>query len=271
MSNCVLRLALCLVCVLAYAGIARTQEHHHGDDEELHFSHPLIAESPAPDTKVRFDYFDRRFGRNADNAVEHNPRVEFEYAFRRDFSIEIDAPYTFRRSEITGSVNHADTLSVAVKLANFVFEKQHVLLDYGVEFGLPTGSDQKEIGSGHLVEIEPYFGAGLKKKKFELVGFSSVGFLAHKNAADEEGNEFNYRFSMLLKPRPGLQPLIEMDGTTVLSGPEHGSTIVNISPGIKFAPPESEHWQFGIGAGFPVTHTKDFNTRLVVSVFYHFH
>lgn len=263
--------ALCLLLAIGYANLVQAQQHHHDDDEELHFSHPLIAESPSPDTKVRFDYFYRKFGKSADNAVEHSPRVEFEYAFRRDFSIEIDAPYTFRQSDSQPTVNHADTLGVALKFANFAFKEQHVLLDYGVEFGLPTGNDAKAIGSRHIVEIEPYFGAGLKHQKFEVIAFSSVGFLANKKAGEDEDNDFNYRFSLLLKPRPGIQPLIEMDGATALNGPESGRTVINISPGIKFMPSHSEHWQFGFGAGFPVTNTKDFNARLVLSIFYHFH
>jgi hypothetical protein len=244
-------------------------QHHH--DEELHFSHPLIGESPSPDTKIRFDYFYRKFNRSADNAAEHSPRLEFEYAFRPEFSIEIDAPYTFRNSDSLPSVNHSETLGVALKFANFAFKEHHVLLDYGVEFGLPTGSDTKAIGSGHIVEIEPFFGGGIKHEKFEVIALSSVGFLANKRASDEEATALNYNFSFLLKPRPGIQPLIELDGATALNGPERGTTVINISPGIKFAPPRSEHWQVGFGAGFPITHTKEFDTRLVVSVFYHFH
>lgn len=271
MLNRLCGVALCFLLAIGYANLAQAQEHHHGDDEELHFSHPLIAESPSPDTKIRFDYFYRKFGRSSDHAVEHSPRIEFEYAFRKEFSIELDAPYTFRHSDTQPSVNHADTLGVALKFANFAFKEQHMLLDYGVEFGLPTGNDTNGIGSGHIVEIEPFFGAGLKHHKFEVIGFSSVGFLANKKPGDDEANDFNYRFSLLLKPRPGIQPLIELDGATGLNASESGRTVINISPGIKFMPPHSEHWQFGFGVGFPITDTKDFKTRVVLSLFYHFH
>jgi hypothetical protein len=38
--------------------------------------------------------------------------------------------------------------------------------------------------------------------------------------------------------------------------------------GIKFVPPHSEHaWEFGFGAGFPITSAKDFTTRLVFFAF----
>src|ERR1051325_4061097 len=96
---------------------AYSQSHHH-EEEELHFSHPLIVESPSPDTKIRFDYFYRRF-RDGLRASEHTPRVEFEYAFRPTFSIEANVPYTFRNVEGEPRVSHSDSIEVALKFANF--------------------------------------------------------------------------------------------------------------------------------------------------------
>lgn len=59
--------------------------------DELHFSHPLITESPSQDTKIRVDYFYRRIHEN-EITKEYTPRVEFEYAFRPTFSIEANVP-----------------------------------------------------------------------------------------------------------------------------------------------------------------------------------
>lgn len=160
-----MRLLLLLLLTVIFAPTIQAQHHH---DDELHFSHPLITESPSPDTKVRFDYFYRRFG--SDRTSEHSPRVEFEYAFKPSFSIEINLPYAVRRTEGEPTVSHTDSMDVAVKLTNSVFKEHHVLIVYGVEFGLPTGSDTKEIGSSLIVEVAPYFGAGLKREKLEVVG-----------------------------------------------------------------------------------------------------
>jgi hypothetical protein len=242
-------------------------QHHH--DEDLHFSHPLIAESPSPDTKVRFDYFYRRF-REGERATEHTPRLEFEYAFRPSFSVEANVPYTFRNVEGETRTSHADSLDVALKFANFALKEHHVLLVYGVEFGLPTGSDSKGIGSSHIIDVEPYFGLGLKKEKVEVVGFSSVGVPANKRTGDEEATTLGYQLSFLFKPTPSIQPLIVFDGQTGLNGLERGNTVVNLSPGIKFRPFHSEQWQVGVGVGFPITNRKDFDTRIVASAFYHF-
>lgn len=241
-------------------------QHHH--DEELHFSHPLITESPSPDTKVRFDYFHRRF--SDDRTSEHSARIEFEYAFKPSFSVEINVPYTVRKTEGEPTVSNSDSMDLAVKLTNSVFKEHHVLLVYGVEVGLPTGNDTKSIGSSHLIDIAPYFGAGLKRDKVEVVGFSSIRVPANKRIGDEDGTTLGYQLSFLFKPNPTVQPLIEFDGETGLSGSGRGNTVVNLSPGIKFNPFHSAHWQVGAGVGFPITNRHEFSSRAVISAFYHF-
>jgi hypothetical protein len=255
-----------LVLTVILATTIQAQHHH---EEELHFSHPLIVESPSPDTKVRFDYFYRRF-RSGQRATENTARVEFEYAFHPTFSVEINLPYTFRQVEGDPRVNHADSMDVALKFANFALKEHHILMVYGVEFGLPTGTDSKGIGSSHIIDVAPYFGAGLKKKKVEVVAFSSVNVPTNKRAGDEDATTFGYQLSFLFKPTPSIQPLIELYGETGLNGLERGNTVVNLSPGIKFRPLHSEHWQVGAGVGFPITNRKEFDTRIVVSAFYHF-
>ena len=260
-----MRLLSALLLTVILATTIQAQHHH---DDELHFSHPLITESPSPDTKVRFDFFYRRF--RADRTSEHSPRVEFEYAFRPSFSVEINLPYSFRKVEGEPTVSHTDSMDVAVKLTSDVFKEHHVLLVYGVEFGLPTGNDSKGIGSSHIVEVAPYVGAGLKREKVEVVGFTSVSVPTNKRIGDEDATVLGYQLSFLFKPTPSVQPMIELDGETGLCGFERGDTVVNLSPGIKFRPLHSEHWQVGAGIGFPITNRKDFDRRVVVSAFYHF-
>jgi hypothetical protein len=260
---------LALLCAAScLAQPAYSQSHHHAE-EELHFSHPLIVESPSPDTKIRFDYFYRRF-RNGIHAHEHGPRVEFEYAFRPTFSIETNVPYTFRNVEGEPRVSHVDNIEVALKVANFHFKEKNVLIVYGVSFELPSGSDGAEIGSSHIFEVEPYVGVGLKRDKVEVIGFSSVGIPTNKRPLDDEFTTLGYEVSFLFKPMPSIQPLIEFDGRTLVAGPESGRTVVNLSPGIKFRPFHSEHWQVGAGVGFPITNAHDFHARAVFSAFYHF-
>lgn len=254
--------ALCLPFTIVLA-----QDHHEHD--ELHFSHPLIGESPSPDTKIRFDYFYRRI-RSGEKASEHTARLEFEYAFRPTFSIELNVPYTFRRVAGEPKTSHPDNIEVSLKFANFALKEHHVLLDYGVSFGLPAGSDTKGIGSSHIFEVEPYFGLGFKRDKLQVIAFSSVSAPFNKHLGDEESVALNYQLSFLTKPLPSIEPLIELDGSTGLNGNGRGSTVVNLSPGIKFRPFHSDHWQVGVGIGFPITHREEFKTRAIVSAFYHF-
>jgi hypothetical protein len=258
--------ALGTVSLLAETGYC--QSHHH-EEEELHFSHPLIVESPSPDTKIRFDYFYRRT-RDGLRVGQHTPRVEFEYAFRPTVSIEANVPYTFRKVEGEPGLSHTDSIEVALKIANFHFKDKNVLLVYCVSFELPSGSDRKEIGSSHTFEVEPYFGLGVKRKKIEVIAFSSVSIPTSKRPSDDEFTRLGYEASFLFKPTPSIQPLIELDGETQLAGPETARTVVNLSPGIKFRPFHSEHWQVGAGVGFPITSAHDFDVRAVLSAFYHF-
>jgi len=242
---------------------------HDPASDELHFSHPLITESPSPDTKIRVDYFYRRI-HESEITKEHTPRVEFEYAFRPTFSIEANVPYTFRAVDGQPSVSHIDNIEVAVKLATFAFKKQRLLPVYGVSLELPSGSDQKEIGSGHIFQIEPYLGLGIKRESFEIVGFSAVGILTNKDFGDEDFTHLSYQGSFLFKPTPDVMPLIEIDGETLLAGPERGDTVLNISPGIKFRPFHSDHWQVGASLGVPISEQEEFHARAVFAAFYHF-
>jgi len=125
------------------------------------------------------------------------------------------------------------------------------------------------IGSDHIVTVEPFAGLGYKRRNLELIGITSFGFPTNTRAGDDEGKEFAFGFASLYKVTPHIQPLLEWDGHHILSGPSRGETVVNVSPGIKLLPDE-HHWQIGLGAGFPLTHAKEFKLRAIFSVFYHF-
>ncbi len=259
--------ALFALLLTACVGVAQEADSHH--HTSLHFSHPLIVESPSPDTKIRFDYFYERQRDSEGEAGEHTARVEYEYAFRRSFSVEINAPYTVRRPQGVPSENHLDTVEVSLKFASFAFDEHGLLPTYGVSFNLPTGSDRKAIGSGHVLGVEPYAGLGYQHKRIELISFASVGLPANRRAGDEEGTEFGYEGSLLYKLSRRFQAVAELDGRKTFTGPRSGENVVNLSPGIKFLP-RDEHWQIGFGVGFPATSGEEFKVRAVASVFYHF-
>ncbi len=239
-------------------------------DDGLHFSHPLIAESPSPDTKARFDYAFRSLKDGAENFDENAVNLEGEYAFSRAFSIEVDIPYAFVDATGEAAANHFDTVSIGFKFANFVLEDKGVLLGYGFEIGTPTGDEEKGIGDDHLVELEPFFDIGYKRGDLEVVAFTSFGIPINQQQGEEVETEMAYNLSLLYHVTPRFMTLLEFDGMTVLSGEEDGATLVNITPGVKIKPLADRAFEVGVGISLPLTNTRLFDVRALVSAFYHF-
>ncbi len=258
---------LVLAYLIAAPGTVHADSTH--GDAPLHFSHPLIAESPSPDTKLRFDYFYAN-ETGEEKAKRHTLRLEGEYAFARWISAEVDAPYTFLDPDEGSSVDDFGDVEVGLKLANFYFEERGLLLGGGIEFGLPTGNGSKGIGSNHVLEIEPFLDFGYKVSKLEAVGFLSFGIPTNTNGEDLADVELGWNLSLLYHATPKLEAILEFDGENVFGGEEDGETILNVTPGIKFAPFEEQRLMLGAGVSLPLTNDKSFHVQPVVSVFYHF-
>ena len=252
---------------------------HEGESHRvkgLHFSHPLISESPSPDTKIRLDYFFLDEIEEAGEEEEggglknHTIRLEAEYAFNRNISIELDLPYTFIDPEEGSNEDHINTIEIGLKLATYIFEQYGLLLGGGIEFGIPTGDDQKGVGSDHILEIEPFLSMGYKYNNFELVSFVSLGFPVNQDDGEDESDEFGYNVSLLYHLTNGIEVLLEIDGEVALNGEEDGESILNIDPGIKILPFNNKDIHIGFGAGFPLTEDEAFEYRLIGSLIYHF-
>ncbi len=98
-----------------------------------------------------------------------------EYAFSRHFSLELDVPYTFINAQEEVTINNLNSVEIGLKYANFALEKKGILLGGGMEFGLPTGNDNKDIGSATVWEFEPFFDIGWIKNNLEIVSFLTFG------------------------------------------------------------------------------------------------
>ena len=261
--------------------------HAHDDKQEktvsLHFSHPLIAESPSPDTKVRLDYFfldvdgeiqDEDLGEEGEGPskfTENTINLELEYAFSRNISIEADIPYTFLNPDEGDNVSRFNNIGIGLKLASFILAEYGILVGGGIEFGLPTGDDSKGIGSDNIFEIEPFLSFGYKHRRLEVISFLSLGFPFNQNKNQDEGDELGYNLAMLLHATDFLHVILEFDGETVLNGEEDGESVLNIDPGILVSPFRNKGIQIGFGAGFPLTDDEEFRYRLIASFFYHLH
>lgn len=257
-----------LLVFMSSVAIAQDLDHH--DHEGLHFSHPIVSESPSPDTKVRVDYGFMDITEEDEGLSQNGLRLEAEYAFHPSFSIELDVPYRWQSRTSESTVSSLDNVSIALKFANFAFAQSGVLLGYGIELGLPTGDSEKGIGSDHIVEFVPFLDFGYKRSRLELVSF--VEFAIPTNQAEDEEieTELEYTFSSLYHFGERLEGLVEFDGETVLSGEEAGETVFNLSPGLKYRFLRSRMLAFGVSAGLPLTDHREFDVRVLASIFYHF-
>ena len=248
--------------------VASAQEHTEADHHQgLHFSHPLIAESVSPDTKVRIDY---DFADLGPDASAHTLGLELEYAFHRAFSIEAGIPFARLALDGEPGTSRFGNAEVALKFANYAFEDTGVLLGYGLEFGLPTGSDDAGIGSDHIVELEPFFDIGFKQGDWELVAFTTFGIPTNQEEGEEVETELATNFSTLYHVNSRLQLLLEFDGESVLSGEESGEQTWHLTPGVKFAPLGGSTLFLGVGVRLPLTDKQEFDTQMLVSLFYHY-
>ncbi len=266
-------LAALLLCLSAQGVLAVQPEevnparrHTH-----LHFSHPLVAESPTPDTKIRFDYIFTKVDNDERVSDDQMLRLEAEYAFNENVSVEIHAPFTFTNPSDEPNENNFGDVEVAIKLASYALESHGLVIGGGIELVLPTGDDDKNIGNDHTLHIEPFITAGYKKDSLEVIASLGFGIPTNEPEAekDEEDLELEFNLSVLYHFTPRIEGLIELDGSSVVSGHEE-ETVVNLTPGIKVRPIESSNLIFGLGVSFPISNDKNFDSRVLLSMFCHF-
>lgn len=265
-------------------------DHHRG----LHFTHPLIAESVSPDTKLRLDhqFLDLPDGDQLNIGV-----LEGEYAFMRAFSIEAGLPYSYTDAGF-------GNLEVSLKFANFALEKYGILLGYGVEVGFPTAAKHEpesvpvlatravRVGDGPPAvrrvdarplrsnsggelgepewELAPFLNIGLKRGALELVAWGALGVPFGQDGGEEVSTDVGYNLSALYHLSPRWQAVLELDGSGGISGPTVGSDVVNISPGLRWQVLRDTPLVLGTSVGFPLTHEEEFGARWVTSLFWHF-
>ncbi|HEX6627357.1 MAG TPA: hypothetical protein VF105_05355 [Gemmatimonadaceae bacterium] len=255
---------------LAKPLVLRGQEHHDEDHDHdhLHFSHPLVTESPSPDTKVRLDYI---FGWiNTDPEVRETVlRVEGEYAFTHSVSLAIVAPFTFRTAPTTDRANGLGNVEVSLKLASLRYGEHGILVGGGLSAGLPTGSDAKGIGSSHVVELEPFIDVGYKKDRLELVGFARVVSTVNRRAGEEAERNLGADFSALYSLSTRLETLLEFTAEKPLIGDDRRFSDTFIVPGVKLYPFKNRQVMFGTSVELGLGSASDARAVLV-SAFYHF-
>lgn len=238
-----------------------------GDSGIPDLAHPLIAESPTPDTELRFEYIFVE----KQNADEYIVNPEGELAIASWASIEVDLPYVFRDSTVgTASENNFGVAEVALKLAHGI--GPNALVGGGLELGLPTGDDTKSIGSNNELVIEPFVDFGVKFKTFEVITFLGFGIPINQQSAEERDAkdlelEYNLAFAHWFAPSTRL--ILELDGEAVVVGDDN-EAVINFTAGFIGSPNANLPLEIGAGISFPITSDKEFDNRVIFSALYQF-
>ncbi|HEV2018348.1 MAG TPA: hypothetical protein VGQ98_08620 [Gemmatimonadaceae bacterium] len=262
---------LILIAALFFTPLTRinAQEHEEDHDQDhLHFSHPLVTESPSPDTKFRLDYIRARTS-DPIEISENTFRLEGEYSFNHGVSLAIVTPFISRTAPAAERARGLGNIELSLKAASLAFGERGLLLGGGLSAALPTGSDAKGIGSAHIVELEPFLDAGYKRDAFELVGFAILSSTLHRRASEEAERNLTFNFSTLYKIQSRFEGMIEVTTKRALIGPESGSQQTFIAPGFKVYPLTNRNLMFGasVELGTGVVHDTH---ALLLSAFYHF-
>jgi hypothetical protein len=266
-----LRSLLAIVCVALMLPMAKGGAQEHDDDHDhdhLHFSHPLVTESPTPDTKIRFDYLAVRTTGAADER-ETDLRLEGEYAFTDAVSLAVVAPYVFRTLPGGTKLNALGSLELSLKAASLRFAEQGILIGGGLSAALPTGSDTKGIGSGHMIELAPFADIGYKRDALEFVGLATYSTTVRRRPGDEAERTLSFNASALCHIRPRLEGLFEISTSRALIGAESGIQDTFVAPGIKVYPFPIRQLMFGASVEFGTGSVRD-TRALLLSGFYHF-
>ena len=243
----------------------------HGDDHDhdhLHFSHPVVTESPSPDTKLRFDYLASRTS-GLNGVHESTLRIEGEYGFNDNLSLAVVTPFVSRTAPRATRASGLGDIELSLKAASLVFGERGLLLGGGLSAALPTGSDAKAIGSSHLVELAPFLDAGYKLKRIELVGFATLSSTINRRAGDEAERELAFDLSALTRVSSRIEAMMEMTTARPLVGAESGSQRTFLAPGLKIYPFPTRKLMLGASAEFGVGVVRSTQAALL-SAFYHF-
>lgn len=284
-----LLLAGSVLASAAFAQEADEHDHGHGPPEAgesghhagLHFTHPLVAESVSPDTKMRFDYGYQDLGAENANELE----LEGEYAFHRSVALEIGTHFDASDGEL------GETHAIA-KFANFAFEEHGLLLGYGLEVGLPTGAghahggieepdhehaegesheeEHAEEQNDDVYEFAPFLNAGLAAGPWEFVAWTRYAIPTNQDEPAESGPELRFDLSVLLHATEHIEPVLEMGGTVGLGGPQANRETLTLSPGLRVRPVADQPLVLGGALSLPLTDARPYDTRVLVSAFWHF-
>ncbi len=258
-----------LFSIIIPLGISNSfaQKNEKAQEDYLEFSHPIFTESISPDTKIRFNYVNTK----VDSAMySHGFDLEMEYSPVPAFSLHLDIPYTILKPKGESALSHLEDVELALKFANFAFAKHKVLVGYGVNFGFPTGSDRKDIGSSHLFSIDPFFNGGIMWRRWEWTTYFTFNIPTHQLPQENIQTGLESRLTALYHLNPHWQLLAELGNTKQIGHFTASEKNYDIAEGIKYRPDPEKPWILALGVREPLGTNTEFKYQGMFSLFYHF-
>lgn len=255
------------------AALAEPSDPHagHGHPHGLHFAHPNLLESPTPDRMLRLDYAHVREGGDEARSHADDLGLTVEYAFERWMGLELVLPYRYSDPDRGPAVASLDDLELGLKFASFAFEDRGIVWGGGVELVMPTGDDDKGIGSSRVWHAEPFANLGFRAGRFELVALGKLGVQINREANEPRELEAEYGVSLLYHVHPKVAGLLEFTGETALAGDERGHTMLLLAPGVKLRPGGAgSAFEIGLHATLPASSRRDRSWGAGLSLFWHF-
>lgn len=269
--------------LLASSLAAAEGHHHHGGGEAgpLHFTHPLVAESPTPDRKIHLGY---RFDA-ADELDSHELHLHAEYSWHPAISVGFGQAWSMQDD---GHETEAGlgNLHFGVKTANFAFAEHGVVITAAFGVVAPIGDDdiQGHHGGDHWT-LEPVLGGGWRNADWEVVALGRFSLPVDQDEPDDEDHHmmmmshheetrvveerFGFNASLMRHLPAGWSVVIELQGESILAGDEAGDTEVEAIVGGQVHPPG---WPgVGLGAGVAVPlEDGERDVALLASAMWHY-
>lgn len=159
--------------LLAFTTCGMAADHHqHVTDASLHFTHPLLVDSPSPDDKAHLSYSFERGG----HADAHLLHAHAEYRLHPQVSLGLGIPLSY--TDDHDAEVEAGNLHAVVKVANLAFADYGVLLTTHLTITAPTGDAHGHHGGDHWV-VTPRFGGGWRNEHWEVIAFVGANLPIH--------------------------------------------------------------------------------------------
>jgi len=252
-----------------------------------HFSSrgtPLVHLFLVEPAVLHRDFFlDYRLGNNVDgNVDEQELEGELEWAVTKRLGLILEAPYLGLDPVDSPNTSGFGDISIAGRA--LLVARETFFLSGNVGVGLPTGNVGRSLGRGEAtlsstftswhdlgnwVALHTQFGTevGLQSGDAELIYglaitrsfLGPVLFSRSATGKHDEGDGHMHAFP------PGFTSLIlELTGSSGLSGEETGQTFFELLPGISYTPVEHVEMRFGVR--FPLFRPERLDSQYIFTI-----